>query len=223
MDLDVPISDLPINEPEINTGVSLPNFYEWVLPYDFLMNLSICFLPGVKSRIIQDGEFIHIKISTYYRVDFQNLTNFNLNPPIVYKFISEEILDKKIQVYMPILHRSNETQFKTKYFMPGNDIIILGIAINFWGGSHEAHNTPLSVSIKYKSGVIKTFTKLSKKIYQGDVYYSIDAQKTIIPVNTKYKFLLNLSNHHTENFNPLDVYIYYINSFEKRNFLALLC
>lgn len=220
--------DLPINEPKINTDIKLPNTYEWIYPLDSILNLAICFLPGVKSTIIQNEKGIHIKISTYFRVRIDSIT---YSTDYLYKYIKEYnksgdfILDYDLNNFVgnnklpgDIQHFDlGENRISIPYLLSHGDRMFVGFVVMFYNW-FDITSKLLSVNVQIGSKIL-TFRNISKKRYQDIVYCVVDVKNTIIPRKTIYSISFNFAYNIIDD--DIDVYIYYIDAQESR-FKAIL-
>lgn len=150
--------DLPINEPKIET---VSNIYEWIFPVDAILNLAICFLPGVKSKIIQNENGIHIKINTCFIID---LIHISYNHCCLYKYINENIISGKILLRRDCVLNIYKNTAITPLVKSLTGMIIIGCVVMFYDWMEDV-NKLLSVDVIIDSKKL-TFTNISIKRYQ---------------------------------------------------------
>lgn len=170
------------------------NIWNYKISIDTPINFDVCFLPGVKSKIIQDGEFTIISIKSkywitrdlfYYDRVINNLESIdqnkvNNNSPVIYKIYHQNI--------------TNKNTLTTPYLITLDHNRPLAVILNFELGTHT---TLLSVECNNDTNTCLVqipLKNITKKQHNGVHYYIIDVQSALkCSAKGYYSFKLDFS------------------------------
>jgi len=175
--------DFPLNNEKFS------NIYSYKFRINNPINLSVCFIPGVKSKITQDDEFIYVSMCSKLVIQpgifdtmgiwgDKEFMSMDVDNPWLYRIYFIFHLNDNIS-------SSRINRFNMKSY-------IEAIVIKIDDAQIDLRPNLTSAEIVSNSDS-HFFTKITTKKYHNSTYYIIDAQNYLPTYDTEYRVIIKFS------------------------------